>query len=109
MNAYQTTTRLVLLAFIIVTLKPDEHEVDARFYDMVKKRTKFDSKQDFVDYMLKLNQQNGKMGTTRYGKRSFQAEDNFNLESGEESSESGETLKKKTIVEKIRKLLSMLE
>ncbi len=116
MNIYQISFRLILLTFLLIDLK----ETDAHFYGMVEKPTKFDSKQDFVDYMLRLNQHNAitsKLGTTRYGKRSFNKEkvssdESYSIEndaSVEQNTDVNDAIKKKMIIDEIVKLLKMLE
>jgi len=113
MNTYQFTVKLIVLTILLIALKRTE----AHFYGMVEKPSKFDSKQDFVDYMLKLNQHNAitnKLGTTRYGKRSFRNEDSSDESymgdaSEEQEVEANDAPKKAMIIKKIIQLLKMLE
>jgi len=113
MNTNQISYTLFFLAFLFIALK----QAEAHFYGMVEKPTKFDSKQDFIDYMLKMNQHNAitsKLGTTRYGKRSFDVSNDEsyvidNDTSEEQNVEANEIFKKRVIIGKIVKLLKLLE
>ena len=111
MNACQLTIRLMFLTCLIAA------SLDAHFYGIVEKPSKFESKQDFMDYMLKLNQHNaitGKLGTTRYGKRSFEIQ-NVNADELPNRDEQINNIfdmienKNGLIIEKIKKLLDQLE